>query len=129
MTKPLGTGQSSDREQTSSLTADLKARIARARGSLDAAESAKARSEGRDMSGMGRGLRLGSEFLAAILVGAVIGYLLDQGLGTSPWLMLVMLLIGFAAGVLNVVRTTAEMNRAVPPPPAAPSSRHDEQDE
>jgi ATP synthase protein I len=129
MNKPLGPGPSSDREQTSSLTADLQARIARAKSSHEAAESAKAPSAQRDMSGMGRGLRLGSEFLAAILVGAVLGYLLDQGLGTTPWLMLVMLIIGFAAGVLNVVRTTAEMNRAASPSPDASGSRKDEQDE
>lgn len=130
MTKPLGTGQSTERDQTSSLTADLKARIARAKDSHEASESVRTQSGQGRMSGMNRGMRLASEFLAAILVGAVMGYLLDQGLGTTPWLMLVMLLIGFAAGVLNVVRATAEMNRAASlPPPAANSSRNDEQDE
>ncbi len=71
------------------------------------------------MTGMGRGLRLGTEFIAAILVGAVAGYLLDRWLNTAPWIMLVMLLIGFAAGVLNVVRSAAELNRASPPPPGS----------
>ena len=66
---------------------------------------------------MSRGLRLGTEFMAAILVGAVAGYLLDRWLNTSPWIMLVLLLVGFAAGVLNVTRAAAEMNRASPPPP------------
>lgn len=129
MTKPQDTGRSTDQDKTSPLTADLKARINRARASQEAAEGAKARSEQRDVSALSRGLRLSSEFLAAILVGAVMGYLLDQALGTAPWLLLVMVIIGFAAGVLNVVRTTAEMNRAVPPPTAAPSSRNDDQDE
>jgi ATP synthase protein I len=68
---------------------------------------------------MGRAARLGTEFIAAILVGAVAGYLLDQGLKTTPWLMLVLLLVGFAAGVLNVVRSAAEMNKASPPPPGS----------
>ena len=66
---------------------------------------------------MSRGLRLGSEFIAAILVGAGIGYLLDLWLKTSPWIMLVMVLVGFAAGVLNVTRSASEMNKAAPPPP------------
>ena len=74
-------------------------------------------------------MRLGSEFIAAILVGAGIGYLLDLWLGTSPWLMLVMLMVGFAAGVLNMVRSTAEMNRANPPPTAAMRAPDDEEDE
>jgi ATP synthase protein I len=64
-------------------------------------------------------MRLGSEFVAAILVGAGIGYLLDLWLHTSPWLMLVMLMVGFAAGVLNVIRAANEMNKAAPPPTAA----------
>lgn len=61
-------------------------------------------------------MRLGSEFVAAILVGLGIGYLLDLWLGTLPWLMLLFLLVGFAAGVLNVVRSAAEMNQSNPPP-------------
>jgi ATP synthase protein I len=81
------------------------------------------------MSGWNRGMRLGTEFIAAILVGAGMGYLLDLWLKTSPWLMLVMLLVGFAAGVLNVVRSAAEMNRAAPPPTAAMRVPDDEEDE
>jgi len=74
------------------------------------------------MSGMGRGLRLGSEFAAAILVGAGMGYLLDQWLGTSPWLMLILLLLGFAAGVLNVIRSAKQMNEAATLPTGAPAA-------
>ena len=69
--------------------------------------------------GLSRGLRLGSEFIAAILVGAGIGYLLDLWLKTGPWLLLVFVLVGFAAGVLNVTRAAADMNRASPPPPGS----------
>lgn len=128
MTKPQDTGRSTEQDKTSPLTADLKARISRARASHEAAERAKAGSEPRNMSGWSRGLRLSSEFLAAILVGVVLGYLLDQALGTTPWLLLVMLIIGFAAGVLNVVRSTAAMNQAVAPQPDAQRARNDEQD-
>ncbi len=72
-----------------------------------------------EMSGLARGLRIGTEFVAAILVGAGIGYLIDLGLGTSPWGLLVLLVMGFAAGILNVIRVVAEMNAASPPPPGA----------
>ncbi len=54
--------------------------------------------------GMSYGLKIGSEFVGAILVGAAIGYGLDYLLGTKPWLLLVFFLLGFAAGVLNVMR-------------------------
>jgi ATP synthase protein I len=100
------------------LTSDLAARIRRAQEN-DKVEQASQGNAARDMSGLSRGLRLGSEFIAAILVGAGIGWLLDLWLKTGPWLLLVMLMVGFAAGVLNVTRAAAEMNRASPPPPGS----------
>src|SRR6202140_1208041 len=57
-----------------------------------------------DPSGLARGLRLSAEFVAGILVGAAMGWLLDRWLGTSPWGLTVLLLFGFAAGVLNMMR-------------------------
>ena len=104
--------------ETTPLTSDLAARIARAERERQVAEKA-GEAPARDMSGWNRGMRLGSEFIAAILVGTGIGYLLDTWLKTGPWLMLVMLMVGFAAGVLNVVRSANEMNKAAPPPTAA----------
>ena len=57
-----------------------------------------------DPSAMARGFRLSSELVAGVLVGAVLGWLIDRWLGISPWGMIVLLLLGFAAGVLNVMR-------------------------
>jgi len=57
-----------------------------------------------DASAIARGLRLSAELVAGVLVGAAIGWLLDRWLGTSPWGMIVFLLLGFAAGVLSVMR-------------------------
>jgi ATP synthase protein I len=39
------------------------------------------------------------------VVGAGIGWLIDRWLGVSPWGLIVFLLLGFAAGVLNVMRS------------------------
>jgi ATP synthase protein I len=50
-------------------------------------------------------LRLATEFVAGILVGGAIGWFFDSWLGTSPWGLIVFLLAGFAAGVLNALRT------------------------
>jgi ATP synthase protein I len=55
-------------------------------------------------SGMARGLRLSSELVAGVLVGAVIGWAIDRSIGISPWGLIVFVLLGFAAGVLNVIR-------------------------
>jgi len=57
-----------------------------------------------DASGFARGFRLSTELVAGVLVGGAIGWLLDRWLGISPWGMIVFLLLGFAAGVLNVMR-------------------------
>jgi ATP synthase protein I len=61
-------------------------------------------SPGVDSSAMARGFRLSTELVAGVLVGAGLGWLLDRWLGTSPWGLIVFLLLGFAAGVLNVMR-------------------------
>jgi ATP synthase protein I len=66
-----------------------------------AAEDASA----KNASAMARGFRLSAELVAGVLMGAAIGWLLDRWLGISPWGMIVFLLLGFAAGVLNVVRS------------------------
>lgn len=56
---------------------------------------------------MARGLRLSSELVVGVLVGALMGWGLDKLLSTSPWGMIVFLLLGFAAGVRNVVRSAS----------------------
>jgi len=59
---------------------------------------------GADPSAIARGFRLSTELVAGVLVGAMFGWLLDRWLGISPWGLIVFLLLGFAAGVLNVMR-------------------------
>src|SRR6202051_325382 len=56
-------------------------------------------------SGYARGFRLSSELVAGVVVGAGLGWLIDRGFGISPWGLIIFLLLGFAAGVLNVMRT------------------------
>lgn len=54
---------------------------------------------------MGKALRASSDLLAGFVVGGLIGYGLDRWLGTSPWLLLLGLGVGFAAGMRNLMRT------------------------
>jgi ATP synthase protein I len=49
-----------------------------------------------------------SQLVGAPLGGGIIGWLLDHWLGTKPWLMLVMLFLGFAVGIWNVIRISNE---------------------
>jgi ATP synthase protein I len=61
--------------------------------------------------GMAYGLRMAAELVAAVIVGGAIGYGLDRWLGSTPWLFLLFFLLGFAAGVLNVVRAYEKMQK------------------
>jgi ATP synthase protein I len=63
-------------------------------------------------SAMALGFRLSSELIAGVVVGAGIGWGFDRLLSTSPFGFIVFLLLGFVAGVVNVVRTAgAGQNR------------------
>ena len=50
------------------------------------------------------GFRVATELLSGVLVGAAIGFFLDRMLDTKPWLLVVFLLLGGVAGILNVYR-------------------------
>ncbi|MGE3307653.1 MAG: AtpZ/AtpI family protein [Rhizobiaceae bacterium] len=68
-------------------------------------------------SGYGQALKISSEFIAGIAVGAGLGWLIDRVVGTSPWGLIVFLLLGFCAGVLNVLRS---MGKIAEPGPKGP---------
>jgi ATP synthase protein I len=70
-------------------------------------EQARVAKEGAkaDNAGFGQALKLSSEFIAGVVVGGGLGWIIDRWLGTSPWGLIVFLLLGFGAGVLNVMRS------------------------
>ncbi|MEK1891258.1 MAG: AtpZ/AtpI family protein [Phyllobacterium sp.] len=60
-------------------------------------------------SGVAQAVKLSSEFIAGVLAGAGLGWLADRFLGTSPWGLIVLLLLGFCAGTLNILRSTGRV--------------------
>jgi ATP synthase protein I len=58
-------------------------------------------------SAMSLGLRAGSEFVSAVIIGLGIGWVLDRTLHTNPAFLIVFFLIGVAAGIWNVIRLTS----------------------
>ncbi len=56
-------------------------------------------------TGYGQAIKLSSEFIAGVAVGAGLGWIIDRVAGTSPFGLIVFLLLGFGAGVLNVMRS------------------------
>ncbi len=90
--------------------AALSARLRRLGDRLDREQASRqsgtssGASPSADGTAMARGLRLSSELVAGVLVGAVLGWLIDRWLGVSPLGLIVFVLLGFAAGIVNVLR-------------------------
>ena len=62
-----------------------------------------------ERKGFSQGLRLSGDFVGGVVAGFAVGWGFDKLTGWSPWGMIVFLLLGFAAGVLNVLRTLGVM--------------------
>ncbi len=68
-------------------------------------------------------MKISSEFIAAVAVGAMLGYLIDRFVGTAPWGMIVFLLLGFCAAILNVLRA---VGMVATPKPLRPGVKDDQ---
>ena len=60
---------------------------------------------------MGSAFKLGTELVAAVAVGTIIGFILDSWFDTKPWLIIIFFFLGAAAGILNVIRTANQMQK------------------
>ena len=60
---------------------------------------------------MGNAFKLGTELVAAVAVGTIIGFILDSWFDTKPWLIITFFLLGAAAGILNVIRAAKRMQK------------------
>jgi len=78
--------------------------LGQARDRTGAPSNGRGEERATNASGYAKGFRLSSELVAGIVVGAGLGWLLDRFLGIAPWGLIVFVLLGFAAGVLNVMR-------------------------
>ncbi len=82
----------------------LDARLREARGKAqDITPESKDKNQ-PPTNALGLAFRVGVELVSALAIGVAIGWLLDQWLGTRPWLMLVFIFLGGGAGILNVYR-------------------------
>ena len=60
---------------------------------------------------MGSAFKLGTELVAAVAVGTIIGFILDSWFDTKPWLIIIFFFLGAAAGMLNVIRAANRMQK------------------
>ena len=58
---------------------------------------------------IGFALKLGTEFVAAVVVGTIIGFILDGWFDTKPWLIIIFFFLGTAAGMLNIFKTAKKI--------------------
>jgi ATP synthase protein I len=90
---------------------ELGERIAKARGAAGLTKPTSGPEDARAASGMAMAMRIAVELVVAVVVATGLGWLFDRWLGSTPWLMLGMLVLGFAAGINNAVRTALRMDR------------------
>ena len=87
---------------------DFKTRLKIAKDQFLKKEDKESKSKGLFM---GSAFKLGTELVAAAVVGTIIGFILDNWFGTKPWLIIIFFFLGAAAGMLNVIRTANRMQK------------------
>ena len=92
---------------------DLDARLRAAGGHQTAKEGSGNDKQAEGQGGFGFAMRIGSDLVAALIVGVGIGVLLDYWLGTKPWMLVLFFLLGAAAGFVNIFRLIGGYGLAV----------------
>ena len=62
-------------------------------------------------SSIGTAFKLSTELVAAVAVGAIIGFILDKTFDTKPWFILIFFFVGVIAGITNVIRSAKNMQK------------------
>ena len=87
---------------------DFKTRLKIAKSKIKKQVESESEKKG---SFMGSAFKLGTELVAAVVVGTIIGFILDSWFDTKPWLIIIFFFLGTAAGILNVIRTANRMQK------------------
>ena len=67
--------------------------------------------DNQNSSSIGTAFKLSTELVSAVVVGTIIGFILDKTFGTKPWLILIFFFVGVAAGIINVVKSAKKMQK------------------
>ena len=87
---------------------DFKTRLKIAKSKIE--KEVQSDSEKRG-SFMGSAFKLGTELVAAVVVGTIIGFILDSWFDTKPWLIIIFFFLGAAAGLMNVIKAANRMQK------------------
>jgi ATP synthase protein I len=103
---------------TSSDDADLSARLKSLDARLDQISADRRQTEGShtrstsDSKALGQAFRLSAEFVSGVVAGGIVGWIVDRLFGIAPWGLIVCLLLGFCAGMLNLMRASGVVKPA-----------------
>ena len=87
---------------------DLETRLKIAKSKLEIKHSKANTKKG---AFLGNAFKLGTELVAAVAVGSIIGFILDNWFGTKPLLIIVFFILGSVAGILNVIKAAKRMQK------------------
>ena len=62
-------------------------------------------------SSIGTAFKMSTELVSAVVVGTIIGFILDKTFGTKPWLILIFFFVGVVAGITNVIKSAKNMQK------------------
>jgi ATP synthase protein I len=118
MADPTGRNDEKDGRPTSSDDANLSARLKSLDARLDKAAADRQVTEvkrtrtSNDSKALGQALRLSAEFVSGVVAGGILGWLVDRLFGIAPWGLIVCLILGFCAGMLNLMRASGVVKSA-----------------
>ena len=69
------------------------------------------KNNGSNTTSLGKALKISTELVAAVVVGATLGFILDNWFDTRPWLTITFFFMGVAAGILNVIKSAKNMHK------------------
>ena len=69
------------------------------------------KNKGSNAASIGKALKISTELVAAVMVGTILGFILDNWFGTKPWLIIFFFFMGVVAGILNVIKSAKNMHK------------------
>tara|TARA_A100001388_G_scaffold99725_1_gene72757 strand:+ start:1113 stop:1382 length:270 start_codon:yes stop_codon:yes gene_type:complete len=84
---------------------DLKVRLKIAKKKINPEKDPTSRSN------LGQAFKMSTELVSAVLVGTIIGFILDNWFDTKPWLIIIFFFVGVVAGITNVVRSAKKIQK------------------
>lgn len=103
-----------DRDALKKRASDLGTRLEQVKAEARAKRGENPDNRARGAA-LGQAMKIAIELVVGIAVGGFIGKLLDDQFGTSPWLLIAFLMLGFVAGLSNIVRTARRLQAEAEP--------------